>query len=50
MSSLDYPEPDCITHKAFEHGRISCRGNPLWLPKIMGRHRGLPLLDKAWFL
>jgi len=20
-----------------------CRGNPLWLPKIMGRHRGLPL-------
>jgi hypothetical protein len=21
----------------------NCRGNPLWLPKIMGRHGGLPL-------
>jgi hypothetical protein len=27
------------THAGLEN----CRGNPLWLPKIMGRHGGLPL-------
>jgi hypothetical protein len=26
-------------------GQTNRRGNPPWLPKIMGRHGGLPLRD-----